>query len=382
MFLLGFSFRGSLLYQEGKVIEYTVEPENQNVVFTLSSGITYVYQNKIAGTDSAALADKDISVITCQPCKSGYPSSISKYMSYPDEAAKYFADAFENINFTSNLDDSAVTRETLKSFSSNQIILWHGHGGYSNTLHSFIVLGEKKDTSTESSQDYIEQRIILSTDDDIMATYKFVDAYCGDMTNTLFYIGCCNSGKDGVLATSFLKKGCTTVIGNSNTICTTYNLSMIRSFSKYLAKEKKFLWFSLGYRNAFEALKEAKGDNGKYCCKKNKATPLIFGSSSYMLKDAVEKEVLETGTEGFTEDAGSISLDKSYIGLTAGESATVAIQSYPTGYTDSDFIWSVDDTSIASVSGGTVTGISKGNTILTVTSKDGLYVQSCAIIVK
>ena len=46
----------------------------------------------------------------------------------------------------------------IKKFGSNQIIIWNGHGGYSPTLHSFIVLGETiKNTAVASDDDYIKK---------------------------------------------------------------------------------------------------------------------------------------------------------------------------------------------------------------------------------
>ena len=156
---------------------------------------------------------------------------------------------------------------------------------------------------------------------------------------------------------------------------------MIRSTAKYLAKEKTFLWlFKIGHRTLSEALSEAKSDHGKNDGSPEKATPLIFGNSSYMIEEAVEEE-LESGTERYTEPLGSINLDTTYLSLHVGESATVNVTSYPTGYDASKFKWSIENTSIATNSGGTVTGKSAGSTILKIESTDGKFSQFCAISV-
>lgn len=99
-----------------------------------------------------------------------------------------------------------------------------------------------------------------------------------------------------------------------------------------------------------------------------------------MIEEAVEDE-LESGSENQIEVTGSISLDTVYVSVGVGESATVNISSYPTGYDASKFRWSIEDTSIATNSGGTITGVSAGSTILKVESTDGRFSQFCGITV-
>lgn len=367
------------MQMNGEVIEYRVN-EHQNVVAKLSSGITCVYSVPEDGYDQAS-AVTDLTVTTCQPCKAGYSSSVSKNMSYPDEGAQFIADEFDNVSFTQNLDDGSVTRSTVSSFGPDQIILWHGHGGYDPKLHSFIVLGEKLAAGASSSTDFVEDALVVWNDGTIAFTYRYVQAYCGDMSNTLLYLGCCKSGYDGVLASTFLSKNCNVVIANSNTILTAYNTAMIRSFAKNLAQEKTILWlFKTGHRTAAEALAAAKSSIGKNDGSKNKATPLIFGNSSYMIEEAAEEE-LESGTERYTEALGSLKLSSTFVTVKAGESASISILEYPEGYSASNFSWTIENTSVATVSGGTITGVSAGTTILEVKSTDGNYQQYCAVSV-
>ena len=367
------------MFNQGEVVSYSVNKNYNNVVVKLNSGITYVYENKIEGVDQAGKV-QDISITTCQPCKAGYDSSLSQYMQYPDKGAKVIDEEFDHISFDKNLDDGAVTLNTVKNFGSNQIVLWHGHGGFTREFHSFIVTGDN--ASSCSNADLVEDRVIEVRGGHAAFTYKFVDAYVGDMSGSLIYIGCCQSGKDAALASSFINKGCNTVIVNSETIYTTYNSNMIYEFSKNLAREKKtFFFFNAGHRTAQEALTDAKKKLGMNDGSERNAAPYILGNSGYMLEDAIEGE-LEEVTQAYTSAAGSLSLNTTYISLAAGESQLVKIESYPEGYTASDFEWSVDKSSVATVKNGTVTGIGSGSAILTVKSNDKKYSQFCAINVR
>ncbi len=366
------------LQLSGEIVEYRVN-SNNNLVAKLSSGITYIQDLQLAGYDQGH-CDRDITVWTCQPCKAGYPANVSANMAMPDQGATALDNAFDNVNFTSNLDDGSVTLNTVRSFTSNQIVLWHGHGGYDEKLHSYILTGHTSASGTLSSQDLVEDRVVLCGN--VYAfTYKFVDAYCGDLSGSLIYLGTCFSGKDGVLANSFLNKNCDLYIGNSDSIYTTYNTSMIKSFAEYLAEEKKFLFFiKTGHRTASEAMAEAKKDNGQDDGSNLHAKPLLFGKSSYILNEMSEEEA--SSAVGTTVVAsGSISLDTTYVSIGVGEKFTVNVTSYPTGYSASDFTWTVDNSKVASISNGTITGVSAGSTILTIKSKDNKFSQSCAVSV-
>ncbi len=363
----------------GEAVDYEVNKKYGNVLITLSSGITYVYENYVEGFEGGGTADNDISVITLQPCTDSLGTSV------PDEAAEVVAGEYDNVSFTTNLDASSVTRETVKGFSSNQIIIWNGHGGMSTSLHSFVRTGEAPDSSTASSQDYIEKRILITGAEDnkgISFTYRFVDAYCGDMSNTLLYLGCCHGGEDGVLASSFINKNCNLVIGFSDSVLAVYDRAIIENFFEKLAVPKKFLWiFNVGYRSALEAMTLAKGTCGSDDGSEKHASPVMFGNTLYKISSAIDDD-LQTATEGYTEALNSVQLDKSYVSVDVGSSVTVTITRYPDGYEASDFVWSIDDPSVATVSAGTVTGVAQGSCILKLQSTDGQFSQFCAVTVK
>lgn len=373
------------LLNKGEAVKYEVNEKYNNVVVKLSSGITYVYINPVEGVEGGASAKSALNICTYQPCKNGLDTVA------PDDAAEIIKDEFDNISFTTNLDDSAVTRDTVKKFGSNQIIIWNGHGGYSPTLHSFIVLGETiKNTAVASDDDYINDRIVLcgkSPDYTMAFTYKFVDEYIGDMSNTLLYMGCCETAHDSVLASSFLNKNCNLYIGFSDSVLANYDRGVINSFFKNLAKEKTFLFFfKNGYRTAYEAMEEAKDDCGKESKYSDDngythlARPVMFGNNLFKLSDAVSNKLADAQTT-VTGSKGSLQLDKAYVSVKKGETVGITVASYPAGYTTADLEWTIDNTSIASCNGGTVTGIENGTTKLHIQTKDGKFNVECAVSV-
>ncbi len=369
------------MVKNGEAVNYRINKDSNNVVVKLSSGITYIYEVPIEGLDGGKSADIDLSITTCQPFKYSYEAEKSErsgYMHCADDGAQAIANEFDNITFDRNIDNQSVSPETIRTFSSNQIILWHGHGTYDSKLHS-IILFDMSPSGIYKTSDYVKEALVANNGY-LAYTYKFVDAYVGDMSNSLIYLGCCKSGIDGVLASSYMKKNCNVVIANTESIVTTYNISMIQSFSEYLSEERKFLFIPLEYRTASAALSEAKGDLGKDDGSERHAAPKIFGNTKYRLSDALEDNLGDMDT-GYTEPEGSITLDKAYVSVKAGGTVSVSISKYPSGYSSSDFTWTMDDTSVATVSGGTVTGVKAGNTVLIVKSSDGKFSQYCAVTV-
>ena len=64
-----------------------------------------------------------------------------------------------------------------------------------------------------------------------------------------------------------------------------------------------------------------------------------------------------------------------------GATVELKVENIPSGYKESDIIWSSDDASIATVKNGKVKGIAEGTTNVTVSTSDGKYSASCVISV-
>lgn len=265
----------------GKMLRYEVNSDN--VVCKMKSGLTVVYQPEIAGIDSIG-KNVSMKIVTMQPCLSMYGSSLNNNMKLPDNAATTIASEFSNYSFSSsdNLDNSSVSLERIKQISSNQVVIWHGHGGYSKSLHSFLVTGEEFDWNkwmwdVGYWMDCVQNRIVESSNGRAMITSKFISKYCGNMNNTMIYLAACCSGKDDVLATAFLNKGASAVVANSETIYTTYNTRMENAVLTNMASVNSA---TNNYYTLEEALNAAKSRYGSNDGSEHHATPLIFGGTT------------------------------------------------------------------------------------------------------
>ena len=203
--------------------EYT----ESSVWIELESGIQMVYTPFTGVTDSIGLEDS-CSIVTCQPYVDEYPDSVRDEMGFPDAAAAKLDQASEQWTVKYAYDNELVTLDFLKSLSGTQIILWHGHGGWTAENDSYLITGEEfsEDSFLSDSQyydDFQEGRLLLSTDGRVCITSEFVEDCMGDLTGSLIYLGTCQSGYTTELADAFIDKGAASVVVNSDTIRTAYN---------------------------------------------------------------------------------------------------------------------------------------------------------------
>lgn len=76
-----------------------------------------------------------------------------------------------------------------------------------------------------------------------------------------------------------------------------------------------------------------------------------------------------------------VSLDQSTATVGAGETITLTETVTPSNATDKSVSWSTSNSSIATVTGGVVTGVSAGTARITVTTTDGGYTDYCDVTV-
>ncbi len=96
-----------------------------------------------------------------------------------------------------------------------------------------------------------------------------------------------------------------------------------------------------------------------------------------VVKDTVLYAVWEKEKVAVT----GITLSESSAELNAGESLKLTATVFPSDATDKRVSWSTSSSKIASVNGGTVTGISAGTATITARTADGGYVASCKVTV-
>lgn len=272
------------MYEQGKLMYY--EANATSIVFKFLNGYSYIYAPPIDGIDNTG-QDSNITVVTLQPCLDTYSNHLSELMKLPDKAAERVSEAFPNYAFDgTNFDNSNVSLDHIKSFEPNQLVLWHGHGGHSPSLHSYLLTGEKFDWNAwwwdwDYYMDSVQNRIVACSDGTVAITSKYIDKYCGDLSNSMFYLAACQSGKDSVLADSLLSKGAIAVVANSETIYTEYNIQMQNTTISNMTIVSDATGDYMTLQEALTTAKEKHGDDDEeYGSKIEVATPLVFGGKA------------------------------------------------------------------------------------------------------
>lgn len=190
------------LYNQGAAVEYRVNKNYGNVVMKLSSGITCVYSNPsedtLGGGASAPTPVRPTSPIIrpdttpATPTPTGTPASTPSYAVKSlkikgyipltsDELNTFLGD---NVDVISSLNSTISTitstpdfqgsitsdgvqvgtgvgPHSVKEWGANQIIFWIGHGGYDGMIHSYLATNEAFDPDNFTSDDLINDRIII-----------------------------------------------------------------------------------------------------------------------------------------------------------------------------------------------------------------------------
>lgn len=280
------------LKNEGIVTDYS---NNSGTVWIkLSSGIEYVYLPEEEGID---LGGTDMTITTLQPFNTWYleerPDSgdHERGERATDGSAEKIASELDEYSFVNNYDDEQVTLDTIKNFGENQVILWHGHGGYNTKTHSFLVTGVPLDEeaflldpiyyikNAKYTVDYLSGSIVCTNLGRIAVTYKYIDDNIGSLENSFIYLGACETGKDTYLVNSFLGKGAEAVVGNSDSIETKYNQNMIMSVCNGLITKDD----NNNYMTLTDAMEYAFDING--ASDSNGAYPIIFGDGDIRLSE-------------------------------------------------------------------------------------------------
>ncbi|ADL52767.1 Ig-like domain-containing protein [Clostridium cellulovorans] len=88
-----------------------------------------------------------------------------------------------------------------------------------------------------------------------------------------------------------------------------------------------------------------------------------------------------SGTGTTTVSVTGVSLNKTSLSLTAGATQTLTATIAPTNATNKSISWTSSNTSVATVSSGTITAISLGTAIITAKTTDGAKTATCEVTV-
>ncbi|MBQ9814203.1 MAG: hypothetical protein IJM53_00765 [Lachnospiraceae bacterium] len=279
------------LFEEDKIQDYHTDP-GESVWMKFNSGIEYMYIPLEEGYDSYDIG-------TYQPCLDMYDYYIRNYsVEKVDGSAADISGTLDDYYCKTNLDNDAVTLDTIKDIANHDIVIWHGHGGYNSKTHSTLLTSLKLDESKfwadpiytirnlKYTSDFDKGGIICTSTGYIAITYKFILEHLNNIQSKIIYLGTCSSGRDAVLAKAFLVNGAQAVLANSGVIHTLYNLDMIDSVFGALLEDSSS-------NTVEQALEKAKLINGEYCCNYNEHSEsdgtevLLFGDPDIKLFDQI-----------------------------------------------------------------------------------------------
>lgn len=244
------------------------EREEDTIRIYLQTGGVYIYQPELEGMDAAGSA-QTMEIATYQPYFSDYDKSLQQYMSYPDDAAGLISNAFDMYHFQSdgsesdhNYDDMEVSLENILKFSENNIILWHGHGGFNQKNGCYLGTGIRtsKESRKKYAQDIREETLLFGKGGTYLITASFFDKYFAEdsLKNSIIYLAACKSGADDSLVNTLLSKGAMAVFANDGDIYEEYNLNMMKAVFERTAQKNGDHYYTLD-----EALDYAKSQLGK-----------------------------------------------------------------------------------------------------------------------
>lgn len=234
---------------KGNITYY--EKGSNCIYMELNTGHALVYIPEIKDYKSGESLNR---IVTLQP---NY-DELGKNKS-ADTAASTIEKKCSNYSFKDkdNLDNSEVTLKSIEELAGASVVIWDGHGGYTNKIHSFLSTDIDFD-SVSSSKEYADDcddKIIIECNEKAMITGDFFKKHLkkNSLESAIIYLGTCHSGKDDYLANILINKGAKCVFGNTDTTTVDYDSAMTKSIFSELAKGK----------TCSSALKSAKSKNGK-----------------------------------------------------------------------------------------------------------------------
>ena len=217
-------------YDQGIITYISYDPDNESIVMKFSSGISYMYVPEVYGQLSSG---RDIKIATYEPFHN---------KGFTGDSRNLINNLGNTFDSEDNYKDDNITFEDVKRLDEYQIIVWIGHGGYNKDYHSVLSLPIKYKI-VENNGDYFndinDDRIISLKNGNSAVTSKFFTEYFSTNYNTEIYLGACSSGKDRILADSFLTNGASVVCGYTDSVYKTYENDIRKKLFQYLHRKKQ-----------------------------------------------------------------------------------------------------------------------------------------------
>lgn len=236
--------------------------KDMGIYMHLSAGANYFYEPTVK---NIAAGDKLENIITIEPYsdnKDFVPENLEGIS--PDEtASKIASELSENYSFDSDNNKDKLRLNQLRTIENKKVIIWYGHGCYTEETGSLLGSVETPDKQTIGEfSDYIVNGDIILGKNNLLISASYIDKAIKDdsLNGSVVYLAACDSMKDDKLGKAFINKGALAVVGNNGSVFTEYNLKMMNDFFIGLThknKDKEKTYFT-----AEQALSYAKQQNG------------------------------------------------------------------------------------------------------------------------
>ena len=213
------------LEQKGAVC--VIDRDEKSIYVKFTSGIGMIYEAAPPDT-SAGGGDAHLTIFSIQP-------DSQLYWEVLEEISQQIGENLLPVTYSPDLSrrEEHVTPETLNSLSSNQVVIWNGHGLYHRKTGCGLVTGMKptKQEMEAYNGGFAHDLILLAdtTEEKGLATVtpKYVETYCGDLSNDFIILAACDSMRDDKLAQAFSDKGADAVFGFTDSVLTKYALLFV-----------------------------------------------------------------------------------------------------------------------------------------------------------
>lgn len=278
-----YDYAQSLSYDNNvRIREITKNYDGISILF--DSGFTYVYTFKQEGSESGD-GEVKLTVVTLEPYANADEDRLRTFTSQ----AEQIADTLWDQTSVKIFGDMYVNFENIKnSFQPNSFIIWHGHGGYTESGDSFLCTGVEASISNQLlyTVDFLTGKMLITSDNEIGITYRYFDSNIKDLSNSFVYLGGCYTGKDSYLMSVMLWKNAEVSVGFTDSVRSSYDCNIISEMVDRLCEKHDGRYRTISY--SLGCAVEKYGDND------GDDTPAYvkyYGNEEYRIDDIFPKEL-------------------------------------------------------------------------------------------